>query len=47
VTRAVFYLVGAVLIVGLGAAGFLYYQHKQNTLVELDVGSHSLSVQKN
>ena len=43
-TKAVFYVV---LIVGVGAAGFIYYQHKHNTLVELDIGSHSVSVQKN
>jgi hypothetical protein len=46
-TRSVFYLVSAVLIVGIGAVGYVYYQYKHNTLVELDVGSHSVSVQKN
>jgi hypothetical protein len=43
----VFYVVSAVLIVGIGAAGFVYYQRKHNTLVELDIGSHSVSLQKN
>lgn len=46
-TKSVFYVVGAVLIAGVGAAGFMYYQHKHNTLVELDIGSHSVSVLKN
>jgi hypothetical protein len=45
--RTVFYLASAVLFLGLGAAGFVYYQHRHNTLVELDVGSHSVSLQKN
>lgn len=45
--RTVFYLAGAVLFLAVGAAGFIYYQHKHSTLVELDVGSHSVSVQKN
>jgi hypothetical protein len=44
--RGLFYLVAVILIVGIGV-GFVYYQHKRNTLVELDVGSHSVSVQKN
>ncbi len=46
-TRAVFFVVSVVVIVGIGAVGFVYYQHQHNTLGEVDVGSHSVSVQKN
>jgi hypothetical protein len=34
----------AVVVIGGGVA---YYEHRQNTLVELDVGSHSVVIQKN
>jgi|HubBroStandDraft_5_1064220.scaffolds.fasta_scaffold3234868_1 hypothetical protein len=46
-SRTGLYVLVVVLIVGIGVGGFAYYQHQQNTLVELDVGSHSVSVQKN
>jgi hypothetical protein len=39
----VIYVVAAVIIV---TVGYGIYQHQQNTLVEVDVGSHSLSIQK-
>jgi hypothetical protein len=37
------------LVIALAAAGagYTYYEHRQNTLVEIDVGSHQLSIQKN
>jgi len=44
--RAVLVVIVA-LVIGIGAAGFVYYRHKQNTLVEMDIGSHSVSLQKN
>jgi len=37
----------AVLVVGIGVAGFAYYQHKQNTLLEVNVGQHGVTIQKN
>jgi hypothetical protein len=40
----VVYVVVAVII---GAIGYGYYEHQQNTLLEVDAGSHSLSLQKN
>jgi hypothetical protein len=46
-SRNALYAVIAVLVLGIGVAGFAYYQHKQNTLLEVNVGSHQLSVQKN
>jgi hypothetical protein len=36
-----------IVIVVIVVAGFAYYQHRQNTLLELGVGGHSLSIQKN
>jgi hypothetical protein len=41
---AVIYVVIALVV---GGVGYAYYEHRQNTLVEVDVGSHQLSVQKN
>jgi hypothetical protein len=46
-SRSALYAVVAVLLVGIGVAGFAYYQHQQNTLLEVNVGSHGLSIQKN
>jgi hypothetical protein len=40
----VLYVVIALVTAG---AGYAYYEHRQNTLVEVDVGSHQLSIQKN
>jgi hypothetical protein len=40
----VVYLVIALVVAG---GGYAYYEHRQNTLVEVDVGSHQLSIQKN
>jgi hypothetical protein len=40
----VLYVVIALVAAG---AGYAYYEHRQNTLVEVDVGSHQVSVQKN
>jgi len=36
-----------VAVVVVAVAGGAYYQHRKNTLFEIDVGGHSLSVQKN
>ncbi|HTC10393.1 MAG TPA: hypothetical protein VK726_16625 [Acetobacteraceae bacterium] len=38
-----------VFVIALAAAGagYAYYEHRQNTLVEVDLGSHQLSIQKN
>jgi uncharacterized membrane protein YGL010W len=41
---AVIYVVIALVV---GGVGYAYYEHRQNTLVEVNVGSHQLSVQKN
>lgn len=46
-SRTGLYVVIAVLVVVLGAAGFAYYQHRQNTLLEVNVGQHGVSLQKN
>jgi hypothetical protein len=45
--RSVLYVVLAVLIIGIGIGGFAWYDHKRNTLLEVDVGTHGVSVQKN
>ena len=45
--RNFLYVVIAAPVVGLGAAGFAYYEHKRNTLLEVNVGQHGISVQKN
>jgi hypothetical protein len=45
--RSFLYVVIAAPVVGLGAAGFAYYEHKRNTLLEVNVGQHGISVQKN
>ncbi len=46
-SRSALYAVIIILIAGIGVAGFAYYQHKQNTLLEVNVGQHSVSLQKN
>jgi hypothetical protein len=40
----IFLVVIALVVAGVG---FAYYEHKQNTLAEVDIGSHQLSIQKN
>ena len=40
----VLYVVIALVV---GGAGYAYYEHQQNTVAEVDVGSHSVSIQKN
>jgi hypothetical protein len=45
--RNFLYVVIAVLVVGLGAAGVAYSEHKRNTLLEVNVGQHGISVQRN
>ncbi len=46
-SRSVLYVVIAVLVVGIGVLGFAYYDHKRNTVLEIDVGPHGITVQKN
>ena len=46
-SRNFLYAVIAVLVVGIGVAGFAYYQHKQNTLLEVNIGQHGVTIQKN
>ena len=46
-SRNLLYLVIIVLVVGIGVAGFAYYQHQRNTLLEVNVGTHGISIQKN
>jgi hypothetical protein len=36
-----------VIIVVIAGAAFAYYQHRKNTLLEVGVGGHTLSIQKN
>ena len=36
-----------VIVVVIAGAGFAYYEHQQNTLLEIGVGGHTLSIQKN
>jgi hypothetical protein len=36
-----------VLIVVIVGAAFAYYRYRQNTILEVGVGAHSLSIQKN
>ena len=45
--RSVLYAVIAVLVVGIAVGGFAWYDHQRNTLLEVNVGQHGLSVQKN
>ena len=45
--RSVLYVIIVVLLVGIAVGGFAWYQHKQNTLLEVGVGNHGISVQKN
>lgn len=45
--RSVLYVVVAVLLVGIAVGGFAWYDHKRNTVLEVNVGQHGLSVQKN
>jgi len=40
-------LLAVLAILVVGVAGFAYYQHRQNTLLEINVGQHALSIQKN
>ncbi len=46
-SRTALYVVIAVLVAVIGVAGFAYYDHKRNTLLEVDVGKAGISVQKN
>ena len=46
-SRTGLYVVIALLLIGITAAGAAYYNHKRNTLLEIDVGSHGVTVQKN
>jgi hypothetical protein len=46
-SRTALYVVIVVLIAGIGAAGLAYYEHNRNTLLEVNVGGHAVSVQKN
>jgi hypothetical protein len=46
-SRAALYGVIVALLVGIAAAGAAYYNYKRNTLLEVDVGSHGLTVQRN
>jgi hypothetical protein len=41
------WIVAVVLVVVVAGAGFAYYQHRQNTLLEVGVGGHSVYIQKN
>jgi hypothetical protein len=45
--RTVLYVVIAVLLIGIAVGGFAYYDHKRNTVLEVNVGPHGLTVQKN
>ena len=45
--RSALYVVIAVLIVVIGGIGFAYYNHKQNTLLEVGVGGAGITIQKN
>jgi len=45
--RSALYAVIAVLVVGIAVGGFAWYNHQRNTLLEVNVGQHGLSVQKN
>lgn len=44
--RNVLYIVIVVLVLGIGIGAFAWYQHRQNTLLEVNVGNHGLSVEK-
>ncbi len=46
-SRTALYVVIAVLAGGLGALGIAYYEHQRNTLMEVNVGRHGITVQKN
>jgi hypothetical protein len=46
-SRPVLFVLLAALVGIVAAAGFMYYDRKENTLMEIGVGSHSVSVQKN
>lgn len=45
-SRTSLYVVIAVLVCGLGAAGIAYYEHQRNTLMEINVGNHGITVKK-
>jgi cell division protein FtsL len=36
-----------VLVVAIAAAGFVWYDHQRRTVLEVNVGDHGISVQKN
>jgi hypothetical protein len=36
-----------VLIVVIAAAGYVWYDHQRRTVLEVNVGQHGLSIQKN
>jgi hypothetical protein len=36
-----------VIIVIFAGGAFAYYQHRQNTLIEVGIGGHTLSIEKN
>ena len=46
-SRNALYAVIFVLLAGIAVGGFAYYQHERNTLLEVSVGQHGLTVQKN
>ena len=45
--RSVLYVIIAVLVVGIGVGGYAWYDHKRDTVLELNVGQSGISVQKN
>lgn len=45
-SRTTLYVVIAVLACGLGGV-IAYYEHQRNTLMEINVGHHGITVQKN
>jgi hypothetical protein len=36
-----------ILVVAIAAAGFVWYDHQRRTVLEVNVGQHGISVQKN
>jgi hypothetical protein len=42
-TNWVLLIVAVAIIVG----GLAYYEHRRNTVAEVDIGNHSLTIQKN
>ena len=45
-SKTVLYGVIAVLVGVIAAGGIIYYNHKQNTLFEVNVGGHAVSVER-